>query len=174
MNRRTKTTLIGSTALLMGALTMTGCGIGEDHFDTAESKSADTGAQAVSSGLAPSWLPADAKDVKVQQRTTGDERLLVADGDLELPGSCRAVATTGKPSKAELAASYRGDAKTKGEKLSDLTTAPLLTADWWPQGQEKRTTTLCGRWWVSSSKGKIYAFAPERKAVAEQVTAERG
>lgn len=109
----------------------------------------------------------------VMQRTTGDERLLTATFDGDLPSSCTLIETAGSPTDEELTAAYATDDRTKNLTLEETTTAPLLEADWWPEGQHQQTTALCGRWWVSQSEDTLYAFAPELQVVADGITNER-
>lgn len=160
-------------AALLGSVSLTGCGMGGDSMDKKEEKTSSTGTEAKSSGLAPSWLPSEASSIKVMQRTTGAERLLMADMKGALPKQCTAIKTKGAPTDAELKAAYAQDTRTKDSATSDIATAPLLSADWWPAGQEKETTALCGRWWVSVKDGHVYAFAAEQQRIADQIIQER-
>ncbi|RKW71350.1 hypothetical protein DWQ67_00350 [Galactobacter caseinivorans] len=164
--------LLGATALV-ASISLTGCGMGGDSMDKSEEKKASTGSEARSSGLAPTWIPAEAKDVKVQQRTTGSERLLTAEFQGKLPTQCTTIKAKGAPTEAELKAAYALDTKTKGSPVADFTTSPLLSAGWWPQDQQKETTALCGRWWVSIKDGHVYGFAAETKKAADMITKER-
>lgn len=140
-----------------------------NHIETA---TAATGITAKADHIAPSWLPDDATDVSVKRRTTGNERILVASytGRLDAPG-CFPIAEPGNPNTRELERAYAADDLTKNASVTDFTTSPSLTANWWPNGQEKKTTMLCHRWWVSVDDGKIYAFSPEMKMIAENPNA---
>lgn len=164
--------LLGASALV-ASLTLTGCGLGGDKMDKSEEKSSSNVAEAKSSGLAPNWLPSEATSLKIQQRTTGDERLLVADYRGTLPQQCTTTRAAGQPSAAELKAAYAQDQKTQDAPVSDFTLTPLLSAKWWPAGQEKQYTALCGRWWVSMKDGKVYGWAAERQTVATKIAEER-
>lgn len=137
-----------------------------------EVKTADTGITAKADHIAPTWLPDDARDVTVKRRTTGNERILVASytGRLDAPG-CFAIAEPGQPNAQELNRAYAADDLTKNATVADFTTRPSLSASWWPGGQEKKTRLMCDRWWVTVDGGKIYAFSPEMKMIAENPNA---
>ncbi|WP_420113296.1 hypothetical protein [Pseudactinotalea sp.] len=149
------------TAGTMLAL-LTGCGLGEalNDGDTKE-RHADTGAEGKESGLLADWIPDDASDVSVMQRTTGSERLLTFTFEGDLPPECVAIATPGEPTDDELEASYATDPRTADTPLSRWSRTPTLEADWWPEGQLAETTHLCGRWWVSNDEDTVYGFGAE-------------
>lgn len=155
--------LAGACGVVLSACTAQG-------VDKSELKTAATTTEGRADGLLASWVPDGGTDVRVLQRTTGDERLVTFDYTGALPSSCTRIATPGEPTDAELKASYATDARTKGVRVSDLATTPTLDASWWPQDQAERTSHLCGRWWVSQRDGQVYAFAPDRTAVADQIT----
>lgn len=154
--RRTSSLVAAGLALtlpLLGA-----CGIVPS--ETAEKKATD-GATGKESGLLADWVPDDATDVVVKQRTTGAERLLVATYDGELPEDCAPIGEQGAPSRDELVAAYASDERTRRLTVDEMATVRTLEADWWPEGQEDRTTVLCGRWWVSHEDGTLFGFTPD-------------
>ncbi|GAA1406167.1 hypothetical protein AUR04nite_06790 [Glutamicibacter uratoxydans] len=159
------------------ALLLSSCSVADlttDNYDKSESKQAATSEQGVADGLLPGWVPAGGTDVKLEQRTTGHERIFVMNYSGALPGKqCTPVKQVGKPSAKELAASYAADSRSKDWKVEDIATAPTLSADWWPAGAQEKTTDLCGRWWVHQDSGKLYAFAPDTKDIAGQVAKQR-
>ena len=150
--------------MAIGALTLTGCGWAGDiaeGLDTSDSKErhAASGAEGKESGLLAAWVPDDAGDVTVMQRTTGSERLLTFTYAGSVPEQCLAIETVGEPTTQELEQAYATDARTREWGVEEWSTQPTLEADWWPEGQEARTTHLCGRWWVSDDDGTFLAFA---------------
>lgn len=76
-----------------------------------------------------------------------------------VPEQCLAIETVGEPTTQELEQAYATDARTREWGVEEWSTQPTLEADWWPEGQEARTTHLCGRWWVSDDDGTFLAFA---------------
>jgi len=153
--------------LALAGLALTGCSWTEDiadSLDDSDSKphQVDTGAEGKESGLLADWVPDDARDVRVMQRTTGSERLLTFTYDGEIPADCLAIETVGAPTEAELEESYATDPRSAAFEVDRWTTTPTLEADWWPAGQEEDTTHLCGRWWVSASDETFYAFAADQ------------
>lgn len=151
--------------LATGAL-LTGCGLAEDiadSLDTSNSKlhQVDTGAEGKESGLLADWVPDDAQDVHVLQRTTGSERLLTFEYSGGMPSECLEIDTVGSPTQEELAAAYETDARTRDFEVNQWSTEPTMQAEWWSAGHESRTTHLCGRWWVSEAEGVFHAFAAE-------------
>lgn len=163
--------------VIPGTLLLSGCNVGDlaqDKYEQSASKEAKTSQEGVASGLLPRWVPHGGTDVKLEQRSTGHERIFVMDYTGSLPsGQCTELAATGIPSKKEMTKSYAKDPRTKDMSVDDLVTFATLEADWWPQGAEERTTALCGRWWVHQDAGKLYAFAPDVSGVANKVVAER-
>ncbi|WP_404288012.1 hypothetical protein [Glutamicibacter arilaitensis] len=159
------------------ALLLTGCNVSDlvqDQYEQSASKSAKTSQEGVASGLLPTWVPDGGTDVKLEQRSTGDERIFVMDYSGELsPESCKPLKRVGAPSDNELAKGYAADPRTKKLDAGNFVTFRTLEADWWPQDAEQRTTTLCGRWWVHQDDGKLYAFAPDNSRVANAIVAER-
>src|SRR5699024_1984472 len=129
-------------------------------------RTAKTGAEGKADELLASWVPDEATEIEVVQRTTGDERLLTARYDGDLPSTCIAIAEVGAPSEQELTESYATDPRMGDLEVDEVETAPLLDAEWWEVGLENNTTHLCGRWWVSQDEGTLYAFAPERTRTA--------
>lgn len=147
---------------------LTGCGFAEDIADSLDSSNSkehhvDTGAEGKESELLAAWVPDDASDVSVMQRTTGSERLLTFTYDGDMPADCLAIETTGSPTTQELRDAYATDLRTAESDVEDWTTTPTLEADWWPEGQEDSTTHLCARWWVSASDDTFYAFAADQR-----------
>ncbi|WP_420114115.1 hypothetical protein [Pseudactinotalea sp.] len=148
------------------AATVAGCGVaGEiaDGLDESDAKehAVDTGAEGKESQLLAAWVPDDARDVRVMQRTTGSERLLTFEYSGDVPEDCLAIATPGSPTTDELEQAYATDLRTAEFPVDRWSTSPTLTADWWPSGQQDQTTHLCGRWWVSADGGTFYAFGAE-------------
>jgi hypothetical protein len=118
------------------------CGLGDSLQDKAndhvKAVSYETGEQGKANADAklPSWVPDDAKSVTELIRTTGSERMLrYQPGASGLPASC-------KPGRAE--------AK-----------APTMTADWWPDGQHKRTDRDCDGWHVAVESDAVYGYRAE-------------
>lgn len=166
------------TALAIPAsLLLAGCSVGDlsgETYDKAESKSAATSEDGVKSGLLADWVPAGGRDVKLEQRTTGAERIFVMDYDGPLPRQeCLSLSIVGEPNESELAKAYAADRRTRDLQVSEVATVRTLDADWWPNDAEKQTTDLCGRWWVHESQGKLYGFAPDQQQIAESVLRER-
>lgn len=163
--------------MITSALLLTGCNVADlaqDKYEQSASKSAKTSEDGVASGLLPKWVPAGGTDVKLEQRSTGDERIFTMDyaGDLSSE-SCKPLKLVGVPSEKELQKGYAADPRTKKLTADNFVTFRTLEADWWPQDAEQRTTTLCGRWWVHQDAGKLYAFAPDNSSVANAIVAER-
>ncbi|MGO2052942.1 MULTISPECIES: hypothetical protein [unclassified Glutamicibacter] len=158
-------------------LLLTGCDVSqltEDKYEQSASKTAKTSAEGVASGLLPSWAPNGGTDVRLEQRSTGHERIFTMDYSGELPsGKCEPLANTGVPSAKELEKGYAADSRTKDMAPEDFVTYRTLEADWWPAGAELQSTALCGRWWVHQDAGKLYAFAPDVASVAEAIVKER-
>lgn len=155
-----------AVAALVSGLLLAGCGWIEDigdGLDASKSKErhAETGAAGKESELLADWVPDEARDVYVMQRTTGSERLLTFEYAGEVPQGCVKSEVTGKPTEQELDLAYATDLRTRDRQVDEWSTEPTLEADWWPPGQEAQTTHLCGRWWVSSDDGTFYAFAAE-------------
>jgi len=125
----------------------------------------------------PSWTPKDATNIKEEQRTTGNERLLVMDVSTgKAPGTCTALKSPGKPTTSEIERGLIAEGTSRSEaedQAADRYTTPLLEADWWPQDQQEKTTHLCGKWWVSVDNGKLYAYSPESTSVADGVKDDR-
>ncbi|GMA31559.1 hypothetical protein [Litorihabitans aurantiacus] len=166
--RTRRTAPATATLAAVALLALTGCSTFSDLGDSlsgsdTKEHSVDTGAEGKESQLLASWVPDDASDVKVMQRTTGSERLLTFTHDGDLPADCTAIATPGTPTEEELAASYATDARTADFPVEDWTTTPTLEAEWWPEGTIEGTTHLCGRWWVSTSGSTVYGFAASQK-----------
>lgn len=159
------------------AAALTGCDVGElaqDRLDESTTRSAATSEQAVKDGILPGWVPAGGTAMELIQRNTGSERIFVMDYDGELPKkSCIPVKTTGAPSAKELAAAYASDERVKRMDPEEISTTRTLDAEWWPEETQSRTTDLCGRFWVSQSDGKLYAFAPDAIGTVEKIQQER-
>lgn len=154
------------SALVLSALALSGCGLAEDIADSLDGTNSkehqvDTGAEGKESGLLAGWVPDDAQDVRVMQRTTGSERLLTFEYAGELPDECLQIEAVGSPSAQELDEAYATDPRTQDWEVEEWSTSPTLEADWWQDGQEELTTHLCGRWWVSEADGTIYGFGAE-------------
>lgn len=165
-----KKTLAAGALMIPFALLLSGCSM-TDSYDKTASKEAASSEAGVKEGLLPKWVPAGGTDVKLEQRTTGHERIFVMNYDGEL--KCTPIKTVGKPTAKELEAAYAKDSRSKSWKVDEVATAPTLTADWWPADAQLKTTDLCGRWWVHQDSGKLYAFAPDTKDIAGQVARER-
>lgn len=170
--------LLSLTAI--SGLAMTGCSaLGfESNYDKQVSYEFDSGFEGKDQKVLPEWLPSEAINVKEIVRTTGNERILRAELAGALPPGCVAIAETGKPTPAELSAGLERQQETSTaqeikEQLDSQYQTPLLSAQWWPTSQEKQTTHLCGKWWVSQDGDTLSAFVPESKAIAENVIAEQ-
>jgi len=153
-------------AVLVSGLALAGCGWVEDIGDSmdpsnSKERHAETGAEGKESELLADWVPDEARDVHVMQRTTGSERLLTFEYDGAVPQDCLQIEVTGKPTEEELAQAYATDLRTRDSQVEEWSTEPTLEADWWPVGHEAATTHLCGRWWVSADDGTFHAFAAE-------------
>ncbi len=168
-----------ASATVLAALALTGCsalGI-ESTYDKSSSHDFATGAEGKEKKVVPSWVPDEATNLKEVVRTTGNERILRMEFGGALPESCASIAETGKPSEAELSAGLDAEdpaaAQELAERVESQYQTPLLAADWWPTGQEGKTTHLCGKWWVSQEGGHLSAYTPELKGIAEKVIAEQ-
>lgn len=166
-NRKTLPAALG--VLLVSGLALAGCSWAEDIADGLDGSNSkehqvDTGAEGKESELLADWVPDDAQDVYVMQRTTGSERLLTFEYSGEVPQDCLSIETAGSPTEQELEQAYATDLRTQEWDVDEWSTSPTLQADWWPQGQEAMTTHLCGRWWVSAAEGTYHAFAAELTA----------
>jgi hypothetical protein len=125
------------------ASALAGCGLSEavtekasGHVKTVDYPTGMEG-KADSDAQLPGWVPDQAKSISEVIRTTGSERILrYTSAGTTLPGSCL-------PSAAPK-------------------TAPTLTADWWPHGQETKTDKVCDAVWHISTDGTtVYAYKPE-------------
>ncbi|WP_417217760.1 hypothetical protein [Arthrobacter sp.] len=175
---RTIAATVGLGAVLLGA---TGCSAlslptGSEYdktqgYDFKDLQ--DSNAQKV----LPSWTPEDATNIKEEQRTTGNERLLVMDvATNKAPGTCKALKTPGKPTASEIERGLVAEGASRSEAADEAAqqyTTPLLEADWWPRDQQENATHLCGKWWVSVEDGKLYAYSPESQTIADGVKDER-
>lgn len=125
----------------------------------------------------PTWVAEDARDIRLLQRTTGDERILTYQSQSQPPATCLQIKKTGKPSEAELVEALASDGHKTDSELADhvqqQAQTPLLAADWWPVGTEGKTTHLCGKWWVSVAGSHVYGYTPEMSAVADAIKKER-
>ncbi len=165
MNKR-RALPLAAALLATTSLALAGCGMLDDATDEGSDRhtkehQVDTGAQGKEDELLAEWVPDEAQDVQVMQRTTGSERLLTFDYAGEVPESCLAIETTGDPSEEELETAYATDLRTQDSEVREWTTTPTLEAEWWAAGTESSTTHLCGRWWVSADNGTFYGFAAE-------------
>lgn len=172
---KTSRSLALSATLLVGVTALSGCdaSIFGTTYDKQVTRSANTGAEGKAEELLASWVPDEASNIEIAQRTTGDERLLKADYSGDLPSSCLTIETAGSPTEDELEDAYSTDSRMDDLEVSEVETTPLLSANWWPEGQEESTTELCGRWWVSQDGDTLYAFAAERSSTAELIRTER-
>ncbi len=110
----------------------------------------------------PDWIPATAVDIKERARTAGTERILSFAGfTSDLPSSC---------SRLPIGAKLTPQPEDEQHKAADFRISATLESEWWPAGQEGKTSFMCGHWWVSSGEGKVYAFTPELKAIAKRIT----
>ncbi|GAA1868088.1 hypothetical protein GCM10009715_14000 [Paeniglutamicibacter psychrophenolicus] len=175
---RSKAIFLASAAAL-AALALTGCGaLGiESKYDKSASHEFATGAEGKERKVLPSWVPDEATNLKEVVRTTGNERILRMEFGGALPASCTAIAETGKPSGAELSVGLDTEDPAAAQEIAGRVESqyqtPLLAADWWPTGQEGKTTHLCGKWWVSQEAGHLTAYTPELKGIAESILAEQ-
>lgn len=172
-----KTKLFSTVVLALPlALTLTGCTLADsmsNKYEASASKSAKTSEEGVSSGLLPQWVPAGGSNVKLEQRSTGHERIFIMDYAGQIPAECPAIDTVGQPTDEELAKAYASDPRTEDMDPQEFVTFRTLEADWWPEGTEEKTTNLCGRWWVHLNDSKLYAFAADVSSVAEAIVQER-
>lgn len=159
--RKTPVRTLAAVAVLAAAgLSLAACDAGP--FSTNMDKTEDHAWSSLEAdgakNITPDWIPAAATDLKERVRTTGNERILSYAGTLAgLPATCSAL-----PAGTKAVPVVEGITATPKDFLSTAT----LTADWWPAGQEEKTTTMCGKWWVSEADGRVYAFAPELTSVA--------
>lgn len=151
------------TAVALGLLAVSACGDLADSLSGSDTKphAVDSGAEGKASGLLAAWVPDDATEIQVLQKTTGSERLLAFSYDGDLPEECFAIDDDGAPTEEELERSYATDLRTADSEVGEWSTDPTMEADWWPAGQHRQTTQLCGRWWVSHSGDTYYGFAAE-------------
>lgn len=152
--------------MVVSALALGGCSAAEDiseGLDPSDSKEHQvaSGAEGKEAELLADWVPDDASDVYIMQRTTGSERLLTFEYSGDVPEECLPIETTGDPTEEALEEAYATDARTADDAVDTWSTVPTLEADWWPEGQEAQTTHLCGRWWVSQDGGTFYGFGAE-------------
>ncbi|MCW1249204.1 hypothetical protein ODZ83_03190 [Acaricomes phytoseiuli] len=143
------------------SLTVTGCGAFENNADKTETKTYDRGSDANNGQELASWIPDDARDIRLLLRTTGNERIL-AMRNTEIPNSCTPVAAGQQPRSGD-----DTDSQWKADEF--VTTPPTLSADWWPQGIEQKASAICGKWWVTVQDGATYAYSPERTRVVENL-----
>jgi hypothetical protein len=155
--------VVAMTAIAAIGLGVSACGAGGPSagtFDKTDDFSWKTTVDA--KNVAPDWIPATAGDIKERARTTGNERILAYRGTItELPSTC-----TSLPLGTDLVPRPDNDRNRPG----DFKITATLTADWWPAGQEGKTTAMCGKWWVSSDGERVYAFTPELKVIAERLS----
>ncbi|MBV1780553.1 YgdI/YgdR family lipoprotein [Paeniglutamicibacter sp. ABSL32-1] len=175
---RPKALLLASATILAG-LALSGCsalGI-ESTYDKSTGHEFATGAEGKEQQVLPAWVPDEATNIKEIVRTTGNERILRMDHAGALPPGCVAIAETGKPTMAELAEGLELEDPAPMQEIAGRVESqyqtPLLSADWWPTGQENLTTHLCGKWWVSRDDSSLTAYAPELKGIAENILAEQ-
>ena len=169
----TTRTLTALTAAITSVVLLSSCSVDDLRSEHVEDVRAGTGSVAKSNDIAPSWLPDDAQDVRVRRRTTGNERILVASYSRPLTATaCVPIRSIGAPTTDELTRAYAADDITADTPVDDFTDEPTLTADWWPTGQDEKTTVLCDRWWVSSDNGSVYAWSPELRSVAADPRAQ--
>lgn len=148
-----------------------------DRYDKTQSYAFDDMLDDDARQILPAWVPSTATDIAEVQRTTGHERIFTLALAEPLPSGCVELATPGEPTSDELRAGLTESGWREAEVdgiLEAQHRTPLLEADWWPAGQEKKTTHLCDKWWVSQEDGQVWAFTPETRVVAEGVLAERG
>jgi hypothetical protein len=142
-------------------LAISGCGAigdslrGQDDGDV-KTYEFTTGADGKAEDVIPEWVPDGAKRVRYVMRTTGDERLMVMRATAAaLPDSCEEVPQDElgpRPVRA-------------GQKPDDYRTDATLTAQWWDEGREHKSTIMCGAWWVSPVGDSLFGFRPELKSV---------
>jgi hypothetical protein len=142
----------------LAALTLSACGglsesLEERNNGHTKTYAFDTGKAGKADEVVPTWVPDDAATVQGIFRTTGMERLLTYRGSLDgLPADCTTVSAenplTPQPER-------------EGFTAEDYRTDATLLAAWWPDGQEKASTVMCGKWWISADGEDVYAFTPE-------------
>ncbi|MFF1879516.1 hypothetical protein [Leifsonia sp. NPDC058230] len=161
MNEKRKV-LAASSLAIVTALALSSCSvfdaITENQQGHIRAIAYATGAEGLASTDAtlPSWVPADARDIKEKIRTTGSERILIMRSTLrDLPGNCEAH-TPGTPIE-------RAPKKLDSGATLTYLGVPTIEATWWPEGVEKKASVVCdGSWWIASEGEQLYAFSPER------------
>ena len=130
---RKKLLAAGALALPL-ALAVSGCGAAESHgsgYARSVSKKAESSEEAVADGLLPSWVPPGGSRIKLEQRTTGHERIFTMEYFGTLPkDQCLELARAGAPSTAELAAGYVAEPRTTDLDPADFATFRTLEARW--------------------------------------------
>jgi hypothetical protein len=113
----------------------------------------DTGKEGKADEVLPTWVPDDAATVQGIFRTTGTERLITFQGTLEgLPADCAPVSAENP---------LVPHPEREGFTAEDYRTQATLLASWWPDGQEQRSTVMCGKWWIAADGHDVFAFTPE-------------
>jgi len=177
MNFTKKNATLLALLLVPAALSLNACGAlpgTSSDLDRSAEKTAATSEDGVANGLLPRWVPASGTDVKLEQRSTGAERLFVMDYDRPFSSEqCLTVKSAGQPTDRELAEAYAADDRFKGFEAKDISSTRTLSADWWPADAQSKTQWLCGRFWVHQSDGKLYAFSPDTQTAVDGVLRER-
>lgn len=168
-----------AAATLITALSLTGCA-GIDlgsKYDKTATHEFSSGAEGKQKEVLPSWVPDEASNIKEVVRSTGNERIIRMDYAGAIPTACTKIEVPGKPTGTEITAGLKTEGAAANKDLTEYMKnqyeTPLLSADWWPSGQESKTTHLCGKWWISQQDGTLSAYTPESKTIADGILAER-
>ncbi|PQZ96421.1 hypothetical protein CQ018_03990 [Arthrobacter sp. MYb227] len=163
----------------LAVLALTGCGAIDlgPKYDKTATHEFDSGAAGKQQQVLPRWVPDEATNIKEVIRSTGNERMIRMDYAGAIPSACKTIEGPGKPTSEEIAAGLKIEGiavdKDLTEYMKNQYETPLLSADWWPTGQETKTTHLCGKWWISQQDGILNAYTPESKTIADGILAER-
>ncbi|NED94795.1 hypothetical protein G1H11_05670 [Phytoactinopolyspora alkaliphila] len=160
-NRRQRTRILSLMLAALTVLAVSACGAISESLRRGDNGDVKTfeftrGADGKADDVIPDWVPDDATHVRYVMRTTGDERLLVMRATADaLPDSCEEVS----------ADELRPRPVRAGEEPDDYRTDATLTAQWWDEGREHKSTITCGPWWISPVGDSLFAFRPELKSV---------
>lgn len=168
-----------AAASTFAALALTGCGAIDlgSSYDKSATHEFASGSEGKQKDVLPTWVPDTASEVKEVVRSTGNERIIKMTYAGPLPKLCEAIKVQGKPSTSELTNGLRTQGAITDTELTEAIAqqhqTPLLSADWWPTGQESKTTHICGKWWVSQQDEVVSAYTPELKSIADGIISEQ-
>ena len=137
-----KALVLGAAAiaatLLSGCDAMTASGTYDRDISYEFSSPRDKDAQTT----LPSWVPENAKDIQMAQRTTGNERLLTFQSEAELPPSCLTLDSPGAPSPDQRGEGLAQESsKTNNELQSQVNSQhlePLIETDGGQQTKNRK------------------------------------